>query len=112
MRKLYLLLVGLLLLIGCSSPEPEMMELTTEDEEVSESRGVEQAARATPLPPRDKATPFAVSDAAILTQTETLTPTLPISTTVRGEIVQTVAESRPDSFHCSAAAQHAIYNED
>lgn len=114
MRKIYLLLIGLLLLIGCgSSAEPDVVEgFAVQDEDVQESRGAEQAARATPLPPRDKSTPLAISNVATLTETQTITSTEPISTTVRGNDSATVEQSRPDKIHCSAAAQHAIHNGD
>lgn len=106
MRKIYLLLIGLLLLIGCGAAEPEMVEsFAIEDGDVNESQGAEQAARATPLPPRDKSTPLAISE--VLTLTAAITPTEGISTIVRGEQTATVEQSRPNSSYCSAAAQHA-----
>ncbi len=109
MRKLCLL-IGMFLLLSCSSPEPEiiMLEVTQPFEE---AQGAEQAARSTPLPPRDKSTPLALVNSPTVTQA--ITATEPISTTVRGdEQSTTVEQPRPAHSRCSAAAQHAIRSGD
>jgi hypothetical protein len=107
MRKISLLLIGLLLLIGCGgADQPDVGAATAGESEISESRGAEQAARATPLPPRDKSTPsntLSASNEPTLTQMVTTTESIRL--TVRGDVFATPVQ--PNNVHC-LAAQHPI----
>ena len=88
MRKRLLPLLILLLFAACSSPEP--MERVVTVIVVEESRGQEEAARATPLPPREKNDLAQLVETAPITTTQAVTTTLPVSATVRGESAEPI----------------------
>ena len=100
MRRLTLLL-GLLILIACGGAEVD--SFVDEDADVSESRGQEEAARPTPLPPREKDDLAQLAVVESITSTQPVTTTLSISTTMRSAASAADPPARPDNFNCSFA---------
>ena len=112
MRKLCLL-IGLILLLGCGSqaieePASDMAEEVIEEIEgsaetngdMSESRGQEQAALPTPLPPLDKSESAEAS--FVVTPTDTITDIQPVTTTVREAAASAVVPATlPNNFRCA-----------